>query len=52
VERLKKRGKIFFETNEIFPAEVADILKQYGYSDVVSRKDINGKWRMVSATLF
>ena len=49
---LKKGGKIFFETNEAFPAEVANILKQYGYSDIVSRKDINGKWRMVSATLF
>jgi release factor glutamine methyltransferase len=46
---LKKGGKIFFETNEAFPAEVANILKQYGYSDIVSRKDINGKWRMVSA---
>jgi len=49
VNTLKKKGKIFFETNEAFSEEVADILKQYGYSDIVSRKDINGKWRMVSA---
>ena len=46
---LKDRGRIFFEINEAFPGEVTDILKQYGYSDIVSRKDINGKWRMVSA---
>ena len=49
IKCLKKQGKIFFEINETFPAEVADILKQYNYSDIVSRKDINGKWRMVSA---
>jgi release factor glutamine methyltransferase len=49
IKCLKKQGKIFFEINEAFPAEVADILKQYNYSDIVSRKDINGKWRMVSA---
>jgi len=49
VNTLKKRGKIFFETNEAFSEKVADILKQYGYSDIVSRMDINGKWRMVSA---
>ena len=48
---MKKQGRIFFETNEAYTAEVADILKQYGYSDIVSRKDINDKWRMVSAQL-
>ena len=48
---LKKQGRIFFETNEVFSLEVADVLKQYGYWDIVSRKDINGKWRMVSAQL-
>lgn len=49
VKRLKEQGMIFFETNEAFSGEVADILKHNGYSNVVSRKDINGKWRMVSA---
>jgi release factor glutamine methyltransferase len=46
---LKPHGKVFFEINEAFPAEVAEILKQHGYSDIVTRKDINGKWRMISA---
>jgi len=46
---LKKKGKIFFEINELFPEEVEDILQQNHYSDIIKRKDINGKWRMVSA---
>jgi len=45
---LKPNGKIFFEINETIPEEVMDILKQHGYSEVTARKDINGKWRMVS----
>ena len=46
---LKNHGKIFFEINEKYPGEVADILKQNGFSDISIRKDINGKWRMISA---
>jgi len=45
---LKEGGKIFFEINEAFPEEVAEILRQNNYSDIIQRKDINGKWRMVS----
>ena len=47
-ESLKKGGKIFFEINEAYPEEVAEILKQQGFSDVAPRKDINDKWRMVA----
>ena len=46
---LKPLGKIFFEINEAFPEEVTEILEQYGYSDITAKKDINGKWRMISA---
>ena len=46
---LKDSGKIFFEINEAFFSKTVDILKQYGYTNIVLRKDINGKWRMVSA---
>jgi release factor glutamine methyltransferase len=49
--RLKNGGRIFFEINEAYHAEVADVLKKQSYSDIIPRKDINGKWRMVSATL-
>jgi len=46
---LKPHGKVFFELNEAFPEEVAQVLQQNGYSDIVTRKDINGKWRMIFA---
>ena len=49
IKKLKDNGKIFFEINEQYHAEVADILKQNGFSDISLRKDINGKWRMISA---
>lgn len=48
-ECLKNGGRIFFEINEAFPEEVANVLKQNCYHDVIPRKDINGKWRMISA---
>ena len=46
---LKDRGRLFFEINEKYPCEVSDMLKQYNFRDITVRKDINGKWRMVSA---
>ena len=49
IKSLKNGGRIFFEINEAYPEEVADILKQHGFSDISPRRDINGKWRMVSA---
>jgi len=52
IKSLKNGGKIFFEINEAYPEEVTDILKQHYFSDISARKDINGKWRMVSARRF
>ncbi len=46
---LNKGGRLFFEINEAFSEEVSDVLKQYNFSDITPRKDINGKWRMISA---
>ena len=46
---LKKGGKLFFEINEAYPEEVSNILKQHGFSDISPRRDINEKWRMISA---
>ena len=48
---LKNGGRIFFEINETLPDKLADILLKNHYSDVTPRKDINGKWRMMSAQL-
>ena len=46
---LKEGGRIFFEINEAYPEEVANILKQHCFSDISPRRDINEKWRMISA---
>jgi len=46
---LKDNGRIFFEMNENHHQEISDILKQFGYKDVIPRKDFFGKWRMISA---
>jgi len=46
---LKEKGRLFFEINETYPCEMSDMLKQLQFQDIVTRKDINGKWRMVSA---
>ena len=48
---LKNGGRIFFEINETLPDKLTDILQKNHYSDVTTRKDINGKWRMISAQL-
>ncbi len=49
LKKLQTPGRIFLETNEAFSNETATILEQYGYTDITPRKDINGKWRMISA---
>ena len=46
---LKNKGKIFFEINEALPEKVTEILRKNHYSNITVRKDLNGKWRMVSA---
>ena len=48
-KKLKNNGKIFFEINETSRNEIEKILKKYSFSEISSRKDINGKWRMISA---
>ena len=46
---LKNKGKIFFEINEGLQTEVIEILTQNHYINIIPRRDINGKWRMVAA---
>lgn len=45
---LKPEGELFFEINEASGKDVADVLRSTGYKDVLIRKDLNGKDRMVS----
>ena len=44
---LNKNGRLYFEINEAFGREVAQLLRDHGFTDVEIRKDFNGKDRMV-----
>lgn len=44
---LKPRGKVYFEINEAFGEEMRQLLIDYGFSDIVLKRDMNGRDRMV-----
>jgi release factor glutamine methyltransferase len=44
-------GLVYWEINEAFGRECCELLRQLGYSDLVLRKDLNGKDRMVKGRL-
>lgn len=46
---LRAGGRLYFEINERFGAEIRSFLMDRGYHDVVLRKDLNGKDRMIKA---
>jgi release factor glutamine methyltransferase len=46
---LKSNGVIYFEIHEDFGNGTSDFLKEIGYKDVVIRKDLQGKDRMIKA---
>ncbi len=46
---LKSGGKLYFEINEKYGKEVADLIERLGYSEVKVLKDLNGKDRIVVA---
>ncbi len=48
---IKNGGSLFFEIHERFGKEVVDMLKQKGYIDIELKQDLQGKDRMVRATL-
>ena len=47
---LKSNGQLFYEINEYLSNEVRDLLKSYGFTGIVIKKDINDKPRMIKAT--
>lgn len=47
---LKPHGRLYFEINEALGNETVDLLTEYGYTEVMLLKDLNGKNRMVRAT--
>ena len=48
-KHLNKNGQLFWEINEAFGKECADLLKENEFLNVKVKKDINGKSRMVFA---
>ncbi len=48
---LKNQGRLYFEINEAFGPECCDMLQEKGFSDIVLKKDIHGKNRMVGCRL-
>jgi len=48
--KLKEGGRIYFEINEALKAEVVQLLESRGYTDIIPRKDMQGKERMIRAT--
>jgi release factor glutamine methyltransferase len=49
LDHLNSGGKIYFEINESFGTEVAILLEEKGFSEIVIQKDINNKNRMIRA---
>lgn len=50
-EKLNPGGALYFEINEAFGKETAELLRKQGYINVEVRKDLFGKDRMVKAVL-
>ena len=51
INQLKPGGNLYFEINERFGNETADLLALKGFKNIVLKKDINGKERMIRAEL-
>jgi release factor glutamine methyltransferase len=50
LQNLNDKGKLYFEINEYLADEVKEELLRYSYRKIETRKDINGKDRIVKAT--
>jgi len=48
---LRKGGLLYFEINEAFGSECLIMLQDKGFSEIILKKDINGKDRMIRARL-
>jgi len=48
--KLQSGGKIFFEINERFGKQMIQLLEEFNYHDIILRKDINNKDRMIKGT--
>lgn len=48
-KHLAKKGEIYLEINEDLHGQTLEVFEQAGYKNVMARKDINGKYRMLYA---
>ena len=48
---LKPGGSLYLEVNELFGKEVTSLLLNNGYSDVILKRDLHGKDRMIRCKL-
>jgi len=51
IKHLKPQGKLYLEINEYFGEETKELLEKKGFKDVVLIKDINGKNRILRASI-
>ncbi len=49
LSHLKPSGRLYFEINEAFGAEMISLLEANSFLDILLKKDMNGKDRMISA---
>jgi release factor glutamine methyltransferase len=49
LQKLKKKGKLYFEINRLYGREIVEMLKNKGFSQVELKKDISGNDRMIRA---
>ena len=47
LSHLKPSGQIYFEINEAFGKEMVELFDRNGFSEIILKKDINGRDRMV-----
>jgi len=50
-DALNPGGMVFFEINPLFADSLKELLAGMSYADIVLKKDIFGKWRMLSARI-
>lgn len=48
---LKYQGRLYFEINEAFGNECVEMLQWKGFSNIILKKDINGKDRMIRSVV-
>lgn len=47
LKHLRRKGNLFFEIHENYSVEVSRLLKEKGYKNIVVKKDLQGKDRMI-----